>query len=485
MNDNLLKSGSHPDRGRAEFWTMLRLSVPMVVATSCRMVMDVTDFMMIAETGNTDALAAILPAQIIMFTYIVIGMGIGTLVNTLASQCHGRGDNRSASAYAWQSLYMSAGFWIVGAMLWPVLPHIFALAGHATSIQELECRYTAIAVWTIGPSIAANGLSCFFTGVHRPKITMLAALEGVAVNASVSFVLIFGHLGFPAMGIEGAAWGTVVGTNYRALRMTIAFCGRYYAEHFASRETWAFDWKKMKTLLRVGWPSGLQWCSDVTVWAIFTVVLIGGYFGKTHQLATNSVWQYMRITFLPCMGLGTAISSIVGKAIGVRDYAYAQRTARLGVLIMMAYMGTMSAIYLVFRRELIGYFCDDPAVVDIGATIMLCAVAFQLFDAVGATYNFALRAAGDTFAPSVMFVVGHWVIVVAGGFAMAEFAPQFGSLGPWLAASLLIIGSGIWLWWRWQGGKWMQIDIFKHEKTDSAQVVDDVEHPAEPAAELV
>lgn len=454
---------------RGELGDVIKLSIPIVVATCSRMVMDVTDYWMISRTGDSDAQAAILPAQMVIWAYIVIGMGTVSIINTMASQSLGRGDRRTCSAYAWQGLYLSMVFWLIGAALWSGMPYIFWLAGHEPRIQMLEGRYAAIIVWTIGPTIAAIGLSSFFNGVHRPRVTAMAAVESVAVNAVVSFVLIFGKLGFPAMGIEGAAWGTVVGTNYRAVRLMAAFCASGTNREFSSRSTWRIDRAKIVNIFRVGGPTGLQWCSDVTVWAIFTAVLVGSYFGKTHQLATNAAWQYLRISFMPCVGVGTALSALVGRAIGEGDHQRAIRVTRVCAVLMIGYMGLLSLVYFLGRHELIAFFTDNAEVIRIGSGVMICAAVFQVFDALGITYNSALRGAGDTFIPSVVFVVSHWVIVIGGGFAMAELYPRLGSVGPWIAASLLIIVVGIYLWRRWHGRRWMHIDLFKHEGSAGGQ----------------
>ncbi len=455
---------------------VVTMSFPIVVANSCRMLMDVSDYWMISHAGNTDASAAILPAQMIMWSFMVIGMGIVSIASTMASQNLGRGKLRDCSAYAWQCLYLSAGFWIVGAALWPLLPTVFAWADINESIRLLQCRYAAICVWTIGPTIASTGMSAFFNGIHRPRVTMTVAIEGIVVNAAVSYVLIFGKLGFPAMGIEGAAWGTVVGTNYRALRLTLWLCGPSINREFASRETWRFNRRKMTNIFRFGGPSGLQWCSDVTVWAIFVAVLAGSYFGKTEQLATNAAWQYLRVSFIPCIGVGMAISAMVGKAIGSGDHERAIRVTRYGVILMTAFMCTCSVVFFIWRRDMIAIFNDEPDVIAIGANVMICAAVFQIFDVMGIGYNSAFRGAGDTFAPTIMFIVAHWVFVIGGGFFVAEIFPELGSVGPWIAASVLIIFIGIWLWWRWHKRHWMTIDVFKHdtgEDWESVSVADE------------
>ena len=92
---------------------------------------------------------------------------------------------------------------------------------------------------------------------------------------------------------------------------------------------------------------------------------------------------------------------------------------------------------------------------------MVFAAVFQLFDAMAIAYNSALRGAGDTFIPSMFFIVSNWVIIVGGGWFMAATYPGLGSLGPWLAASFLIIITGLFLWWRWHSRAWMKIDLFR------------------------
>jgi MATE family, multidrug efflux pump len=481
-NQELKLEKSARTSSAGELSEVIRMSIPIVVATCCRMVMDVSDYWMISRTGDSDALAAILPAQMIMWSYMVIGMGTVSIVNTLASQSLGRGDKTRCSAYAWQCIHLSVVFWLVGAALWPFMPSVFTLIGHDTLIREQEIRYTQIAVWTIGPTVASTGLSSFFNGIHRPKVTMVVALEGVVVNAIVSFVLIFGHFGIQPMGIEGAAWGTVVGTNYRTLRLILALCTRKMRDEYHSLDTIRPSYTKMMTIFRVGGPNGAQWFSDVVVWAIFTTILVGRYFGKDHQLATNAAWQYLRISFMPCLGLGIALSSIVGKCIGEKDFDRAIRVVKIGAIITLVYMASLSIVYYFGRSALIAFFSDSPEVIRIGASVMICAAVFQVFDALGITYNSALRAAGDTFAPSIVFIIGHWFIVIGGGFAAVRLFPELGSVGPWIAASLLIVLLGIWLWWRWNQRGWIAIDVFKHESNIPTPPVAD-EPVDEPVAE--
>jgi MATE family multidrug resistance protein len=176
--------------------------------------------------------------------------------------------------------------------------------------------------------------------------------------------------------------------------------------------------------------------------------------------------------------VGQALTALVGKSIGAGNPERAIREARWGAMITLAYMGSLSVIYAVFRHELIALFNADPTVVQIGGSIMICAAVFQLFDAIGITYNSALRGAGDTFVPSMFFIVSNWVIIVGIGWCVTTLYPELGSLGPWMVASSLIMLTGVFLWFRWHQRAWMRIDLFREPAPPGSTA--DLE-PKEPA----
>jgi len=455
---------------RVEIRNVLAMAVPVVILTSSRAVMDVADYIMITWLPTDDAQAAILPAQILMWSYIVMGLGIVSMVNTFVSQSLGRKEYGECSAYAWQSVYLGIAFGLIGAAMTPMVPWLVAKIGHEPRVQEAEIAYLRIAMLTVAPTIAADGLGWFFVGVHRPWVTAWTAIEANVVNVAVTWVLIFGKLGFAPMGIAGAAAGTLAAVIYRMLRLGFAMWLPAPAAAFATRRTWRPSWKRLSSLLRVGMPCGVQWLTEVVVWAIFVNVLVGAKFGTAHLIATNSSWQYMRIAFMPTIGVGRALSALVGKSIGEGNPKRAIREARFVFFVTSVYMGSLSVVYAIFGSELIALWSDNSQVVRIGGHVMICAAAFQLFDALQITYGSALRGAGDTFIPSVFFIVSHWIIVVGGGWWVATAYPQLGSIGPWIAGAVLIAVSSLFLWWRWNGRAWMRIDLFRGERAARVQL---------------
>ncbi len=468
--DHDLRTFVRLDGQRSEIRNVIAMAVPVVITTSSRAAMDIADYVMITWLPTDDAQAAILPAQILMWSYIVVGLGIVSMVNTFTSQSLGRKEYHECSAYAWQSVYLGLALGLVGLALTPLVLWLVTQIGHEPRVQAAEIAYLKIAMLTVAPTIAADGLGWFFVGVHRPWVTAWTAIEANVVNVAVAWVLIFGKLGFEPMGIAGAAAGTLAAVIYRLLRLTAAMWLPAFATRFASRNTWRPSWKRLSNLLRVGMPCGLQWLTEVVVWAIFVNVLVGAKFGTAHLIATNIGWQFMRIAFMPTIGVGRALTALVGKSIGEGDPTRAIREARFVAIITSVYMGALAVVYTFFGFQLVGLFNDDREVAMIGAKVMICVSAFQLFDALGITYGAALRGAGDTFVPSVFFIVSHWVIVVGGGWWVATAYPQLGSIGPWIAGAVLIAVSSLFLWWRWNGRAWMRIDLFHGGRSPALQL---------------
>ncbi len=435
------------------------MTIPMVITTCSPMVMRVVDFAFVSTLGR-EAQAAIIPAQIALWCYMAACIGLVSAVSTYASQCLGRDRLADCSAYGWQSVYLSVFLGVLGLGLLPVFPVIFAWVDHEPQVMAMEVLYTQVSVWAILPTVAAQALGAYFTGIHRPRVTMVVALEANALNILLDYALIFGALGCPQMGFRGAALGTVIAAFYQTARLLATLWWGESRRVYAARRTLAIDWGKLGDLVRVGGPQGLQWLSDVTVWGLFNMFLIGR-FGTAELAASNIAWQYIRISLMPIIGVGQAITVMVGRAIGQGNFERARRFTRIGIAISFAYSVVVLVVYVSARPTLIGLFTDDPTVLAVGVKVMLCVALFQWFDVLGTSYYHALRGAGDTRWPMVMFVVSHWAVIIGGGSIVVWLRPDLGSLGPWMVATVLISFTGALLWWRWNSRAWMRINLFR------------------------
>jgi len=438
---------------------MLALAAPMVVTTISFTVMQFVDRFMVSRLG-TDALAAILPASFVSFIPGSFAMGVIASVSIFASQSFGRGRKKDCSNYCWQAIYMGlAYFVVVTAVMWPTAPWIFRIMGHQPTVADMEVIYLRIMLYAQILTVFIWSSSQFFMGIHRPIITMYAALCGQVVNVAANYVLIFGKFGFPPMGIAGAAWGTFIGIVVGAVIRMAVFLGGDINKTFASRETIAVDFRRMAALLKVGLPAGFELTLNVAFWGVILFWLVGK-FGKEALAATSAVFSCTHISIMPIVGIKIALTAAVGKAIGAGKKNVAIKQTALCLKVALVYMGFIGLCFFVFRDALMAFWSSDDKVIDIGVNILICAAVYQLFHAARTIYSGSLRGAGDTLWLAIASALGAVLVLGLGGVLTVQFFPVLGSLGPWIAATASIIAVGLANRWRFKSNRWMGIDLF-------------------------
>lgn len=468
--------GLLPEHGLAVPKKLIWLAAPIIGSMMSRTVMSFIDFIMVAKLG-TNAMAAIMPAGLMLFLPVGFGMGLLSLVNTFVSQSLGRKKMRDCSAYAWQGVYLALLLGMVFIPLWPFVPAFFDWVGHGAgnasdggqTVAEMETIYLRYGLLSIAPMLVHTALGNFFNGIHKPMIGFWAMLIANIFNIVGNYVLIFGHWGFAPMGIEGAAIATLGAAILQSAIMVVWILLPSYRARYHSQHTWKPDGKKLRGLIVFGAPSGAQFLVDIGSWTIFTLFLVGR-FGEVQLAAHNLVFKLLEVSFMPTFGLSIAVTAIVGKAIGEGRKHLARVYVRWSVLFSFLYMGSISVSYIIFRHQLPGIFTDNDEVIQWAATLLIFAAVYELFDAFMIPYMGALRGAGDNHWPLYVFIGGGITIFMGGGFATAFLKPEWGSAGPWAAATVYVIFVSVCMSLRWLLGAWEKINVFKH----------DDDHPASP-----
>jgi len=485
-----------PLRGQIhEVWS---LAWPTVLTMTSYTVMNFVDGLMVAQV-SPQQVAAQGNGGIWAFNLIALAFGILTVVNTYVSQNLGAGRPERGPFYAWAALWLSVIMW--AALMLPyalILPWIFSQIGHTEEMVRMESGYAQILLAGSIVLMAGKGLQHYFFGMHKPKIITLSAITGNVVNIVANYVFIFGENGLPALGLPGvpgvpalglygAAIGTVIGTAVECAIPFAIFLGPKMNQQLFTRGAWRPNLAYMGALLKIGWPAAVQFGNEVICWSLFMAVLVG-HFGDDHMAAGWAAMRYMHLSFMPAVGFSVATTSLVGRYIGAGKPDVAARRARLALGISMVYMTLCAVIFLVFRRELIAFFvagsgltpAEAANLVEIGAKLMICAAVFQTFDAFGIVYTGALRGAGDTVWPGVVTIIYSWLFIVAGGWLMIAVFPELLSVGPWIGAAVYIILFGITMAVRFERGRWRSIKLLDGHRQERASVLERLLEPADP-----
>jgi len=453
-----------PAKDPARWWGMgevLRLAVPSVLSTVSFTLMQFVDGLMVSDVGK-EALSGQMVGGITAFTPMCFFIGLLSCVSTFASQNLGAGRKEQAAQYGWQGLWLA---WAAAAMgmatLIAAAPWIFAFFGHVPEVMRLETRYFQILVAGGGFSLSAAALGSFFMGIHRPRVPLIAGVIANIVNLAVAYVLIYGALGLPKLGLMGAAVGSVGGTAVQALIMFGFFTVGRYAREYEVWRQWRPQARAMWELVRVGTPAGVMFIADLLMWTILMGKIIG-VFGTESLTATAILNRYWQLCFMPAIGVSNAVTAIVGRYCGARQPRLAWRRAHAGMLLIEAYMVTAGIVIWLARDGLVAFFNRepyDPAVQSIATSAVIFILICQAFDALNVTFIGALRGAGDTLWPGIVQSVLAYGMGLGGAAVMAYRMPEWGIQGVWAAASLYIIVLGLVMWGRFLRGKWRTMTL--------------------------
>ncbi|MEL7473450.1 MAG: MATE family efflux transporter [Planctomycetota bacterium] len=486
-------------KARGPLWELLVVAAPVVMTMASYTIMQFVDALMVTRIGPDEVyLAAQSNGGITMWLTIAAVLGGATVINTFVSQHLGAGRPERGASYAWAGVYLAAVWALVMAPAIPFLGSVFELAGHEGRLLEIETEYAQILFGGAFFVLASRNLAHYFYGLHRPMVVMIAAFSGNLVNMVANAVLIFGidgapqgfplrelwmsiaeGLGIEAMGVAGAAWGTVIGSAVELAIPVALFISPGMERRYKTRSSWRISMRPVKDIVRVGWPGGLMLVSELTCWSYLMVVLLplagkaAGEDPVIHNAAGWAALRYMHLSFMPVIGLQTAVTAVVGRYLGARDKDTASARAWLGLKIGMVYMGVCAVAFVLLRYPMIALFAGERTpeeaseMIRIGASVMIAAAVFQVFDAMAIVMQGALRGAGDTVYPGVVTVITSWVFIVAGGHLLIEFAPGLGSVGPWIGGAAYIISLGMLMTLRWMGGKWREIELVEEDAAAS------------------
>jgi len=447
---------------------VMAMGAPIIASMSSYSIMSFVDFWMVSQVGRPET-AAISPARITIFTMTAFLIGLARCTNTFSAQSYGRRVYRECGPYAWQGLYIALMAFALSWAVRPLAPVIFDLMGHEPELIALEVEYFQVAVLTIGFVTANITIAAFFQAIGRPKVPMVITFLANGLNVGLNYVLIFGALGFPAMGLRGAAVATVISTIVEGVLLLVVFLAPRVAREFGTRR-WRWSWPRTKKLLRVGLPMGLSFMLDVACWTVF-IGFVVGRFGPVQLAANNVADQIIHLSFLPALGMSHATAALVGQYIGRRDFHGARLRAYTALKLTACYMCLMGVVFFVFRRPLMLFFQDDPEVVLWGTRILILAAVFQIVDAFGIIMMGALRGAGDTRWPAVVTVSYAWFIMLPCSYLLGHVL-GLQVVGAWLAATLYVTLYGVTMSWRFIRGHWEKIDIFGDGPPEAGLAVD-------------
>ncbi len=443
----------HPRRGSVG--QVFQLAYPVVLTQLSITMMGVVDAAIVGRLGATE-LASVGFAGIWLMTAFNLFFGTASGVQTFISQEDGAGAERRCGPWAWQALYflVPTTLAVVTALFIWVAP-LLALLGPSDAMQQACVAYVRPRLFGSPGMAFAFVLAGFFRGLGDTRTPLYAALVANALNAVLTWSLVFGRLGLPELGVAGAGVATSIGEWTSALYLIVAFGRPRLAIRYATRAVRP-DASAIRRFVRTGLPIGGQWALGMLAFSVFSTFV--AKMGDESMAASQAFIVLLSISFMQMIGIATAATTLVGRYIGERDLEAAYHSFASAQKLAGALAGALALVLVSAPELLLRIFTDDPDVLRLGAPLVIVGAIFQAIDAFGIVANGALRGAGDTRWPFLVQTAIGWLVFLPLAYFVG-ISLGGGVVGAWSAGIVdvvLLTGS---LVWRFRSGAWEAIRI--------------------------
>jgi len=463
---------SRPAGGRE----VLQIAVPMVVTTLSWTLMNFIDSMILMKISET-AMAAAYLAGIIWFAAISLLWGLCSYGSTFVAQYFGDGQPRKIGPVVWQGVWLALSFTLVVPLARAVAPELFAQFGHTGELAAFESQFFRVLCFGAPGMLAAQSLECFYSGRGKTWVVMIVDSCAVLVNLLLACVLVIGWWGIESWGVSGAAWATVIAQWWRFATYAVLVLQRANRADFNTAAIKP-DWSLVRRIIRFGGPSGAQMALDVGGFAIF--MLLVARLGGEEAAATSLTFRISQLAFMPVWGFGMATAVLVGQKLGEDRPELAVRATRTALGLCVAYMGTISLLFVLTPRLFLQTFflhgegAALPGTEVLTLQLMRFVAAYNLFDAVVIIFVSVLRGAGDT--RFVMTVSMFMATLLAGGTALAVLYLGADVYGAWWFITAWVWALAAVYFLRYRGGRWKSMRVIDQIHYGHVDVVSAPKH---------
>lgn len=423
------------------FKKILKLSYPIIIGQIGIVLMGVADMVMIGQIDATNLAAAGL-ANSVYFLITILGIGTLTAISPLVAKAKGAGHVNECALLFRQGIWSSIALSVfIGGVLWILTINLdwFGQDAEVTSLAQsflhLLNAGTVFMLLFLGAKQFSDGLS-----ITKPSA--IITIIGLAINILLNWILIYGHWGFPALGIAGTGYAT----SFTRLLMAAAMIG--YIVWHPMYKHWLHVKEKseslhlFKRIFVVGLPSGMQYFFEVGAFASAAIMI--GWFGKDQLAAHQIAISLASITYMVATGIAAGGSIAVGDAWGRKHKEDLVRSGRAALIMSVILMGVTALLFALFNHFFVGLYINNDYVGGMAANLLLIAALFQLSDGIQCVSLGVLRGISDTKIPTIITIIAYWVIGIPIGWILAKYF-DLTLYGIWFGLSLGLTFSAVML----------------------------------------
>ncbi|MEH6723960.1 MAG: MATE family efflux transporter, partial [Qipengyuania sp.] len=441
------------DGWRTELRATLRLSWPLAAANLLQMLTYAIDVIFIARLGEDQLAASALAIALFGLVLWALSGLTGAVAPVAAAELGERAPalrpvRRTVRMALWLALFSG----VAGIGLCLLLGPLMRVTGQEPQIIAMAIEYNSLLVLSLVPMLFCNVLRSFVSTLDRPIFATAITAGGIFVNALANYAFIFGNLGAPELGLQGAAVATILTTltTLAAYVVAIRVDPKLHRYRVFGR-WWSPDWARFMHIVRVGTPIALTITAEAGIFGAAAFLM--GNIGASELAAHTVALQIAALAFQVPFGVGQAATIRVGYFYGARDPEGVKRAGWTAIIVGTGFMALTALAMVVIPKPLIAIYVDpwDPknaVLVGFALQYIVIAAAFQLFDGMQAVAAGALRGLQDTRIPMWIAAFAYWVPGIGTALVLGFYTPLAG-IGVWIGLATGLTVAAALLGWRW------------------------------------
>lgn len=426
------------------------LAYPVVISQLGHIMVGVVDTAMVGQIGTIEQ-AAVALSNSLYTLVLVFGLGVSYGVTPLVAAADSSKNHKENASLLKHGIFINT---ILGVLLFVLLFAISPILNFFNQKQEVvDLAIPFLNVMMLGmiPLCIFSGFKQFTEGLSFTRIAMWITVGSNLLNILLNYLMIFGHWGFPEMGLMGSCWASFISRVAMALAM---FAYVYYDSHykiyweefnFKIRDFFRIDKLLVKKILAIGVPSGLQWVFEVGAFA-FAVIMIG-WISPDAQAAHQIALSIAASTYMMASGLSAAASVRVGNQLGLKSREGVRTAGFSAFAMVLLFMSLMALLFVLFQHFLPTLFSKESNVITIASSLIVIAAFFQLSDGVQVVGLGALRGMKDVKLPTIITLIAYWGVGLPMSYLFG-FKMNLGVEGVWYGLSLGLTIAAVFLLWR-------------------------------------
>jgi MATE family multidrug resistance protein len=414
---------------RPDITATLKISLPIIIAQLGTVLMGVADNIQVGKLGAAPIAAAGI-ANSVFFLIAIIGMGTLSVIAPQVAAAYGKDDKQECSHLLRTGIRLGLYFGLGLCLIIVLLSYNFHLFKQTPEVEDLAVEYLQIIGVSVIPMLFFLAIKQFSDGLSYTKVAMVITIIALVLNVFFNWVFIFGNLGMPAWGLNGAGFATLLVRVFMAVSMFLYIFRAPVFRAFVMPPPTSYSYLPlMRRVLKLGLPGGFQLFFEVG--AFSGAAIIAGWLGTVplaaHQIAINLA----SVTYMVAAGIAAAGGIRVGQAFGMGSQPKIIRAGTVSLTLAIVFMSITCILFLTLNHFLVRLYIQDIEVVGIATSLLIIGGFFQLSDGVQVVSLGILRGIEDVNIPTVIALIAYWVIGLPVGYVLA-FTFNMNVQGIWI-----------------------------------------------------